>query len=257
MGNKLIMHCIYVQSIDEYIAAFEDGYRDIHYAGFSRDGLISTLQRRGETNLEYQYQYGKELYFAGEEEKAHKIFQELVAKGFEFAKIGLSADAAKGIGGPANPALAFRLLKELDGKDYGMAYHNLGYCYYNGIGTKEDIAKAIEYFEKALDYGVANSGIGLARSLEQLAKMKNTAVDERAVFVALLRGAQCGSIKAMEEVADRYRQGLGCAMDKLAYFAWNRAAERAKDVTKPLIGEHGFFNPGRYGGFELRYPDEN
>ena len=142
MEKKLIMRCVYVQSIDEYIAAFEDGYRDIHYAGFSRDGLISTLQRRGENSLEYQYQYGKELYFAGEDEKAHKIYQELVEKGFEFAKIGLSADAAKGIGGPANPALAFRLLKDLDGKEYGMAYHNLGYCYYNGIGTKEDVAKA-------------------------------------------------------------------------------------------------------------------
>ena len=265
MKPKLALtEAIHVASIDEYLAAFEDGYTNIYYRGGNDAELLDALRRRGEDDIYYRYQYAKELYTCREYEAAFELHKQLAEDGFEFGKLALAVCYYMGRGCEVDKKKSFDLLKEIEELDKPVIYHDLAMCYGYGEGVEKDLDKAIEYYLKAVDY-IPNSGLGLAKCYieklndwphkleenpeesEKLSEkteedLENYYIYQKRILNAYIKAAHLGNRSAMCELIDRYESDG----DIIAAQAWKDCLARIDDPTLPLAPGGKYMNPGRY-----------
>ena len=117
-------------------------------------------------------------------EKANGLYRKAAQKGSRMAAINLALNLQNGVGCEKNPEEAFRLLSKVAELDNTLAMRCLAGLYESGEGVKQDLGKAIEWYEKALKDGdekarkelervkgkSAAAGTGTTRSLGASAK---------------------------------------------------------------------------------------
>ena len=102
------------------------------------------------------------------------------------------------------------------GATAGNAYDqlNLGAAYDNGIGVQRDIDKALLWYQKAAEQGVAEAQFNLAHLL---------VTEELSAAVAaewMLKAAQQGMVDAEYLMGVIYAEGIGVASDRSAARTW-------------------------------------
>ncbi len=111
-----------------------------------------------------------------------------------------------------------------------LAQLNLGAAYDNGMGVPRDVDKAIEWYKKSADQGLAEAQFNLAHIL--------VAEDISAVGAAeyMLKAAEQGLPDAQFLMGVTYAEGLGVEPDEEKAKIWlNRAiAQGQKDAAKFL-----------------------
>ena len=86
--------------------------------------------------------------------KAFELFNEAYRLGEEQAIINIGLCYLQGKGIKENKKEAVKCFKiAAEKQNSGVAYHNLGICYENGFGVKKDYKKAIEMYGKAVENG--------------------------------------------------------------------------------------------------------
>ncbi|GBB84146.1 hypothetical protein RclHR1_01080002 [Rhizophagus clarus] len=106
-------------------------------------------------------------------QKAIELYQKAAGLGNKVAQLNLAE-----IYIDKNDNLAFVLSKKLAEDEYACGIHNLGWCYYEGIGTDVNKQKAFELYHKAADLGSLDeinnlglSNLGYEYAQYNLAKM--------------------------------------------------------------------------------------
>lgn len=111
-----------------------------------------------------------------------------------------------------------------------MSQLNLGAAYDHGIGVKRDVDKAVEWYKKAADQGLAEAQFNLAHIL--------VAEDISAVGAAeyMLKAAKQGMPDAQYLMGVTFAEGIGVEPDEEQAKLWlNRAiAQGQKDAAKFL-----------------------
>lgn len=97
-----------------------------------------------------------------------------------------------------------------DGKYKAIAMNALGVAHLKGIGTTQDSAKAIMYFEEATRLGHANSYYNLGRMMKDAPRGKQDFA--KAVYY-FEKGAEQGNMACIYAVGYMYYKGLGCPQD--------------------------------------------
>ena len=106
-----------------------------------------------------------------------------------------------------------------------MAYNNLGSMYYRGLYFEKDIDKAIELYEKAVDYGVAIAfaNLGYCYYYEKKDYKKAYKIFSEGAF--LFRDPEC-----LYMLGDMYKLGLGVKQhDCKSFELYMRAYEACDD----------------------------
>ena len=86
--------------------------------------------------------------------KALKLFTNAYNLGEEEAIINIGLCYLQGKGAKENKKEAVKCFKTaVKNCNSGVAYHNLGICYENGFGVKQDYKKAIEMYGQAVENG--------------------------------------------------------------------------------------------------------
>lgn len=103
---------------------------------------------------------------------------------------------------------AYILYKKAALAGHEMAMNNLAQCYMRGMGTKEDYYKARAWFEKTANsrgerVAIVNTGFLYYQIGDDYDK----------AFNYLTKGAEMGSPRATECLADCYKNGYGCKQD--------------------------------------------
>lgn len=235
--------------IDEYIAAFDEGYFSLSYVGEDVNGLLSALKDRAEKDLDFRFEYARLLAKEGQEEAAHQIFLGLQEESFVPAKVALAYDAYYGYGREESKEESFRILSEVHeaGTDNQNVPFNLALHYYLGKGVEEDLEKAISLFQEALDMGNYRAGtllIDAYRRKEEAEEGYEFPMEE--YYKLLLHDAKQGNPKAMDRLIDCYAEGHHSSKDPIAAEAWRQALSRVEDPTLPLAPGGKEANPGRY-----------
>ncbi len=226
MRTSVFNERVHVHSLDEYIQAFREGYNDIHYEGKDRASLLALLKLYGERDVEFRYQYAKEIYNDGEKPLAFQIMQQCHEEGYKRAAIGLSTFYAFGIAVEKDPVKGFELLQQGLRDGEGLAFFNAAYYYRHGEGVPKDLHKALEMHKAAAARGVASAGWFGVDTLYDIAKEEGTQVDPKERFELYLSAAQSGNVNAMLKVGECYEYGNGCEVDYGAGAFWYDQAER-------------------------------
>lgn len=111
-----------------------------------------------------------------------------------------------------------------------LAQLNLGAAYDHGMGVPRDINKAIEWYKKSADQGLAEAQFNLAHIL--------VAEDISAVGAAeyMLKAAEQGMIDAQYLMGVTYAEGIGVEPDEEKAKLWLKraVAQGQKDAAKYL-----------------------
>lgn len=121
------------------------------------------------------------------------------------------------------------------GHNEATLWSSLGLCYQFGYGTKVNISKAREYYEKALLIGDETDKYSLAKFLHQHGRNKEDAINAEKLMI---ESAESGYTPAQVELGIWYTQGLGVEEDILKainYFA--RAAEAGDAYAQTNLGK--------------------
>lgn len=105
--------------------------------------------------------------------KALKLFTNAYNLGEEEAIINIGLCYLQGKGAKENKKEAVKCFKTaVKNCNSGVAYHNLGICYENGFGVKKDYKKAIEMYGKAVENG-ESAGLAAIKNVYTLMDGKN------------------------------------------------------------------------------------
>lgn len=123
-----------------------------------------------------------------------------------------------------------KALKQKAEKGDAMSQLNLGAAYDHGMGVERDVDKAVEWYKKAADQGLAEAQFNLAHIL--------VAEDISAVGAAeyMLKAAKQGMPDAQYLMGVTFAEGIGVEPDEEQAKVWlNRAiAQGQKDAAKFL-----------------------
>lgn len=111
----------------------------------------------------------------------------------------------------------------LAAKDYAPAQHDLGLCYWRGIGVVQDRAVAVEYFKGAAGKGNAKAQVSLGRAYEQGFCAPDSGTKEEAAFKCYEQAAN------QEDAVAQYM--LGCCYEK-GTGLWMANAGKALELYK-------------------------
>jgi TPR repeat protein len=110
-----------------------------------------------------------------------------------------------------------------------MAQHNLGYCYFNGIGVAKNLDEAVKWFRKAADQGYVKAqsdlgacyfnGSGVAKDLVEGVKWYRNAADQ-------------GYDLAQFDLGLCYRNGEGVAKNEVEAYAYFNLAGITIEVAR-------------------------
>lgn len=128
-----------------------------------------------------------------------------------------------------NEPEAVRLLRELVGRDYAPAQHQLGLCYIEGRGVEVDVGNALSWFRRAAEQGHAPS-----QNTMGLLLMES---DPQASVAWFRQAAEQGEAEAQYNMAFCLQQGKGVEKDEQAAFPLLR--EAAGQGFAPALHELG------------------
>lgn len=194
------------------------------------------------------YKRGLEALRAGDFETARALLEDASADPRAVGLLGQMA--SNGNGEPADPAKAARLYERAaDGGDAESAY-NLAALYATGRGVAQDYAAAMRWYQKAAELGDADAmqkvgvmyavgqGVpvdlaeaerwwlraverGQAEAMADLGTMYDAERDDQTTATRwYASAAEHGCVDAMLWVAQRYRDGIGCAPDLVRAVRW-------------------------------------
>ncbi len=124
------------------------------------------------------------------------------------------------------------LLKEAAAGD-AHAQLNLGAAYDNGIGVKRDLDKALHWYQKAAEQGLAEAQFNLAHLLvtEELSAV--------AAAEWMLKAAEQGLTDAEYLMGVIYAEGIGVAMDDKQAKQWlQRAIQGGSAEAQEFLQQH-------------------
>ena len=117
---------------------------------------------------------------------------------------------------------------------------SLGKCYYNGIGVTKDESKAVEWYKKAAEQGLAAAQYNLGVCYED---GKGVPKDERKAVEWYVKAAEQGLAAAQNNLGVCYQNGKGVPKDEKKAVEWyKKAAEQGLAVAQNRLGycyEHG------------------
>lgn len=169
---------------------------------------------------------------------------ELAEAGFNLARYNL---AVQRTGTPAEQSSAFELMTvvaETETSDpylKGLALAGVGECYENGHGVGVDVAKAHEYYEQAVEYGVAEAAFNVAlyHDEKEFARVRGPVDLEKAARY-YQRGAELGDVKCMTNVGILYAtRRLGEEKAAEGRDLLKRASSKGDRVADQVIGALG------------------
>lgn len=223
---------IYAYSVDDYLKFFREGYWDIRFRG-DLDALLKVLKVEGETDIDFRYAYICRLMDAGQDDLAFSLLLGLEEEHPQYLRVKMGISYCylngRGVEKDAKKGLEILLAMKDDVDCPRGVFLNLGYCYRTGEGVEPDLKVALHYYETALELGVASAALSAIKTLQAMEEKLNIPYDEKTAFAYALKGAKLGSLNAMEEVAIRYRDGLGCEEDPVAYEAWDKRCKELDD----------------------------
>jgi len=110
---------------------------------------------------------------------------------------------------------------------------NLGAAYDNGIGTKRDVDKAIFWYRKAAEQGLAEAQFNLAHILVD----EDISAREAAEWMA--KAADQGMVEAQYLMGVIYAEGIGVARDDSEARRWLQLAiDKGSVDASQYMGEH-------------------
>ena len=182
-----------------------------------------------EYNVESQVELGK-CYFNALGTKqdipeAEKWFRKAAEQGHargQFALATLYSDVAS----IRNYDEAFKWYRKSAEQGDVDAQIELGKCYYNAIGTKQDIPESEKWFKAAAEQGDARGQFALATLYSDVAVLKNP----EAAFKLYHMAAEQGHVKAQVELGKCYYNAIGTKQDILEAVKWFKAAAEQGDV---------------------------
>ncbi|WP_165067188.1 tetratricopeptide repeat protein [Desulfovibrio sp. ZJ200] len=131
----------------------------------------------------------------------------------------------------------------------------LGQCYENGLGVRQDLAVAAQWYQLAAEQNDSQAQVLLAYCYEVGAGVPQ---DPRAVVTLMTRAANAGNAEAQFNLALYYSKGLHqTAKDPKESFRWARlAADQGYAQAERFVGacyEHGFGIPENQAEAALWY----
>lgn len=124
----------------------------------NKEKALYWLQRAANNGLpQAQYLYGSEIELGNVHNpklKPYDWYKKAADQGHAEAQNGLGMLFQKGYGGVLQSnELAFQWYEKAAWQGLAVAQYNLGYCYYYGIGVKQNETKAIEWIKKSAEQG--------------------------------------------------------------------------------------------------------
>tara|TARA_B100001175_G_C19470566_1_gene621492 strand:- start:420 stop:860 length:441 start_codon:yes stop_codon:yes gene_type:complete len=98
---------------------------------------------------------------------AIKLLSPIAHEGNNEAMYRMAIMLQNGLGCQANTEKAFEFMEKAASNDYPLAQHALGFMFFEGECTVQDINKSIEWFTKAADQGLMGSATTLAMIYEE------------------------------------------------------------------------------------------
>lgn len=118
------------------------------------------------------------------------------------------------------------LFRQSAGAGSAPAAFNLGLCYENGEGVRQDYTKALRWYTKAAELGHVRAQCSAGVLCENGGEGEFEPRPEEA-FSWYLKSAEQGNARAQLLLASAYRRGFGCEQDPVAAVHWyTRAAEQ-------------------------------
>lgn len=135
-----------------------------------------------------------------------------------------------------------RLIEPLAGNGNPRAQVMLGRCYENGLGVKQDLAVAAQWFQLAAEQNDSEAQLLLAYCYEVGAGVPQ---DPQQVMNLMTRAAESGNAEAQFNLALNYSQGLyGAPKNESECFRWaSLSAQQGNAQAQRLLGacyEYGF-----------------
>lgn len=148
-----------------------------------------------------------------------------------------------------------RLIEPLAGDGNPRAQVMLGRCYENGLGVKQDLAVAAQWYQLAAEQNDSEAQVLLAYCYEVGAGVPQ---DPRAVVTLMTRAADSGNAEAQFNLALYYSKGLyQTAKDQKESFRWAKlAADQGYAQAERFVGacyEYGFGVPANQAAAALWY----
>lgn len=135
-----------------------------------------------------------------------------------------------------------RLVEPLAGNGNPRAQVMLGRCYENGLGVKQDLAVAAQWFQLAAEQNDSEAQVLLAYCYEVGAGVPK---NPQQVMNLMTRAAESGNAEAQFNLALNYSQGIyGAPKDEKESFRWaNLSAQQGYGQAERFLGacyEYGF-----------------
>jgi len=138
------------------------------------------------------------------------------------------------LGGPLQAEQAVDIVKLQKGAAAGNAYDqlNLGAAYDNGIGVKRDVDKALQWYQKAAEQGLAEAQFNLAHL------MVTEEISSVAAAEWMRKAADQGMTDAEYLMGVIYMEGIGLEMDPAEGRRWlKKAAAKGHAEAQKMFKE--------------------
>ncbi|MFY2764638.1 tetratricopeptide repeat protein [Arenimonas sp. MALMAid1274] len=190
----------------------------------------SQLRAWGEQNDRARAQYD-----GGNKPEGVRLFEEAVAQGNPVSKLTLgwlllnATDLP-----PRDPARGLALYEQSAEAGIAMAASNLGHHYAQGSGVAQDQRKALAWFERAADLGLAQAMTTVA--WYHTSNAAGTGIDAAKAAQWYQRAADAGDAAGMVGLGQAYQYGKGVARDLEQSRRWYAAAAAlGNDEGKNLL----------------------
>ena len=199
-------------------------------------------------------------YDGGNKPEGVRLFEEAVAQGNPVSKLTLGWLLLNATDVPArDPARGIRLYEESAAAGVAMSAFNLGHHYAQGSAVPKDQAKALAWFQKAADLGLAQAMSTVAWYHHSNAA--GTGLNDQKSVEWNRRAAEAGDAEGMRGLGVAYMDGRGIGKDIEQARRWlgqsaalgNVAAKSHLDALPPPAPVNNFYDPARftYPGHDL------
>ncbi len=168
--------------------------------------------------------------------KAIQLYELSIEQGYEFAMYYLACLYEEN-SDDNKKNLAFQLFEKLIDAGYICAYYKIGCYLKNGIGTLENIDKAIECYNTCVEYSDEYSEMELANIWENLADCYRKKDDKDSMILAYTKAIQIYS-----SIADA-KDDTGCALYRIGNI-YDTGASEIRDEFKAFQYYEGASNRG-------------
>ncbi len=224
------------------ISTLTEAGKSENYYGYEQ---LAAKAKSGD--VQAQIELGKAYYWGkvGGTQNNHKSFRwfkKAVATGAPEAILRLGFCYWNGVGTKVDKAKALELIREAANKENAEAHFNLGKVFQKGLlGEEVSVKDAITHFQKSSDLGYSHAANELGRIY---ISGNGVEKDEKRAVEYYTKAADNGSQYALFNLGDCYADGVGVKVDHLkALEYYKKAAD--KGLTRAYNRIHGAYRNGR------------